>query len=124
VSFLPALLGRPGAPPRPAVVHHSIHGVFAIREGPWKLIVGAGSGGWAKPGDAEALAAGLPTVQLYHLADDPGETRNLQASRPEIVARLRGQLDGFIARGRSTPGPEQRNDTAISVEKTKVPARK
>jgi arylsulfatase A len=124
VSFLPALLGRPGAPPRPAVVHHSIHGVFALREGPWKLIVGAGSGGWAKPGDAEALAAGLPPVQLYHLADDPGETRNLQASRPEIVARLRGQLDGFIARGRSTPGPEQRNDTAISVEKTKVPARK
>ncbi len=118
VSFLPALLGRAGATPRPAVVHHSIHGVFAIREGPWKLIAGAGSGGWAKPGDAEALAAGLPPLQLYHLDDDPGETKNLQAARPEVVTRLRGLLDSFIARGRSTPGPTRKNDAAIVVEKT------
>lgn len=114
VSFLPALLGRNQGPQREAVVHHSIHGRFSIRQGPWKLNLCAGSGGWAKPGDAEAQAAGLPPVQLYDLARDPGESRNLQAERPEVVARLRQLLESYVARGRSTPGPEQKNDVAVA----------
>ena len=29
-----------------------------------------------------------PAVELYNLAEDPGETRNLAAEQPERVARL------------------------------------
>ena len=114
VSLLPALLGRDRAPLREAVVHHSIHGAFAIRQGAWKLAFATGSGGWGKPGDAEARRAGLPAVQLYDLARDLGETRNLEAERPEVVARLTALLEGYVTRGRSTPGAPRANDGPVS----------
>lgn len=34
--------------------------------------------------------------RLYHLAEDPGEERELSASRPEEVARLRARLDEML----------------------------
>jgi arylsulfatase A-like enzyme len=114
VSLLPALLGRDRAPLREAVVHHSINGAFAIRQGAWKLALAPGSGGWGKPGDAEARRAGLPAVQLYDLARDLGETRNLEAERPEVVARLTALLEGYVTRGRSTPGAPRANDGPVS----------
>jgi len=114
VSILPALLGRDRAPLREAVVHHSINGAFAIRQAEWKLAFSPGSGGWGKPGDAEARQAGLPELQLYDLANDLAETRNLQAEKPEVVARLTALLDSYVTRGRSTPGASRQNDAAVA----------
>ena len=122
VSLLPALLGTDRAPLREAVVHHSIHGLFSIRQGPWKLALCPGSGGWGTPLDAAARGTGLPEVQLYDLAADPAEANNLHAAHPTVVARLRALLDRYIAEGRSTPGPRQPNDAAIDVVKFKSPA--
>jgi arylsulfatase A len=110
VSLLPALLGRPNPVARTTVVHHSIKGRFAVREGEWKLANCPGSGGWGKPGDPEAKKLGLPERQLYDLRADPGETKNLADQHPEIVARLTQLLERQIAEGRSTPGPRQAND--------------
>lgn len=109
VSFLPELLGRPDAV-RTAVVHHSIQGRFAIREGKWKLCLCAGSGGWSAGGGTES-------PQLYDMASDPGETRNLAAAQPEVVARLTGLLETFVADGRSTPGEKQKNDADVRIRK-------
>ena len=120
VSILPALLGTDRAPLHEAVVHHSIHGIFSLRQGPWKLVLCPGSGGWAAPLDAAARQAGLPEIQLYHLATDPAESKNIHAENPAVVARLRTLLDRTIAEGRSTPGPRQPNDAPIDVLKTKV----
>jgi arylsulfatase A-like enzyme len=114
VSLLPALLGRDRAPLREAVVHHSINGAFAIRQGAWKLAFAPGSGGWGKPGDGEARRAGLPAVQLYDLAQDLAESRNLQAEQPAVVARLTALLEGYVTRGRSTPGAPRANDGPVS----------
>jgi arylsulfatase A-like enzyme len=114
VSFLPALLGRPG-PARESVVHHSIQGRFSLRSGRWKLEFCPGSGGWGKPGDPEARRAGQPELQLYDLERDPAETRNVQAGEPAVVARLTALLDDMVARGRSTPGALQRNDVPVVV---------
>jgi len=36
-------------------------------------------------------------VELYDLAQDPGEKSDLAASRPEIVERLRGSIDTYLA---------------------------
>jgi arylsulfatase A len=113
VSILPALLGTDRAPLHEAVVHHSIQGMFSIRQGTWKLALCPGSGGWAAPNDAEARRRGLPEVQLYDLATDPAETKNVHAEHPAVVARLRALLEQYIADGRSTPGPQLPNDVAV-----------
>ncbi len=118
VSLAPALLGRADKPLREAVIHHSINGAFGVRQGRWKLDLCAGSGGWASPKDAQALAQGLPEVQLYDMTADVGERKNLQAEHPEIVQRLTALLEKYIADGRSTPGPRQKNDADIVIHKT------
>ena len=114
LSILPALLGKDPAPLRETVVHHSINGRFAIRQGPWKLEFCPGSGGWGKPGDADASTQGLPAVQLYDLTSDIGETKNLQSAHPEIVAKLTSLLESQVANGRSTPGAKQPNDVKVT----------
>ncbi len=123
-SFLPALAGGAGGQRREAVVHHSIEGRFAIRQGPWKLIFAPGSGGWGKPGDAAARAAGSPELQLYRLDRDRGETRNLAAEHSEEVARLTARLERIVADGRSTPGPKAANDVAVDFRGQRAAAGK
>ncbi|MFC5627113.1 sulfatase family protein [Algoriphagus winogradskyi] len=95
---------------REATVAHSINGSFAIRQGDWKLIMAKGSGGWSAPKPNTKAEEGLPEVQLYNLASDPGETTNLQAENPEKVAALKSLLSKYIKEGRSTPGAPQQND--------------
>ena len=102
-SLLPILLNeRLESPLREATVHHSLSGVFAIRQGPWKLILGRGSGGFSEPRSLEP-APGEPEGQLYNLDDDPGETANLYLDHPDIVARLRTLLNRYRDSGRSAP---------------------
>lgn len=49
-------------------------------------------------GDLKALrlSAGAP-VAIFDLARDPGETRDLSAEHPELVAELRGVMDGYLS---------------------------
>ncbi|MSU24275.1 MAG: arylsulfatase [Opitutus sp.] len=122
VSILPALRGTDRAPLHEAVVHHSIHGMFSIRQGSWKLELCPGSGGWAAPGDADARKRGLPEIQLYDLATDLAEAKNVHAENPAVVSRLKALLERTIADGRSTPGPRQPNDVPIDLLKTKASA--
>ncbi|MEZ6137773.1 MAG: arylsulfatase [Pirellulaceae bacterium] len=109
VSFLPALSGNTINSTRAGVIHHSFSGHFAYRQGPWKLILARGSGGWSEPTEKQVAADALPG-QLYHLENDPGEQRNLFAQRPEIVQQLLTQLQAEVNRGRSTAGIASAND--------------
>lgn len=109
VSFLPALSGKAIESTRNGVIHHSISGHFAYRQGPWKLILARGSGGWSSPGE-KASKKELP-VQLYHMAKDVGETRNLYTENPDQVAKLLELLEDDVRSGRSTEGPASANDT-------------
>ena len=116
VSLLPVLLGQPHPEPlREAVVHHSIDGSFAIRQGKWKLELCPGSGGWSdpKPGSPETLK--LPPIQLYDLSQDIGETNNVEAEHPEVVTRLTNLLEKYVADGRSTPGKPQPNTGPVEI---------
>ena len=117
VSLLPALFGSDRVSLHEAVVHHSINGMFSIRQGPWKLELCPGSGGWSVPGDPAALKAGLPPVQLYNMEQASDEQKNLQAEHPEIVDKLTKLLERFVAEGRSTPGAPQTNDAPIIIRK-------
>uniref|UniRef100_UPI003217FF7E sulfatase family protein n=1 Tax=uncultured Draconibacterium sp. TaxID=1573823 RepID=UPI003217FF7E len=104
---------------RPPVIHHSVAGMFAIRDGDWKLIDGLGNGfpvdwpktnasGIGKPirdtitGRFEDLVyyfppfplpgKGEPGGQLYNLETDPREQNNLYLKNPEKVSELKEKL--------------------------------
>jgi arylsulfatase A-like enzyme len=99
-SLSATLTGEGQKPARNAVVHHSADGMFAIREGDWKLALGLGSGGFSEPrrvSDGTGRAEG----QLYNLAKDPSEAENIYARHPEVVARLSALLELYRKQGRS-----------------------
>ena len=108
VSFLAALSGKPIVSTRNGVIHHSISGHFAYRQGQWKLLLARASGGWTSPKENQAKGA-LP-AQLYDMKADVGEKKNLYREKPEVVAKLLALLEKDVKRGRSTKGPASKND--------------
>ncbi len=100
-SLLPAILSRKSDRPiRDAVVHHSGSGMFAIRSGQWKLILGLGSGGFTPPVRVVAKP-GEPAGQLYNLARDRQETTNVYSQNPEVVRTLTEKLERIRRSDRS-----------------------
>jgi arylsulfatase A-like enzyme len=96
-SLWPLMQGRTWETPRAPVVHHSVAGMFAIRDGKWKLILGNGSGGRAQP-------KGKPfekPYQLYDLSADVAETTNLIDDHSEIAERLERRLESMRESGTS-----------------------
>ncbi|MFZ2643897.1 MAG: arylsulfatase [Verrucomicrobiia bacterium] len=92
-NALAAWKGKPNARVRNTVVLDSASGVFAIREGSWKLIernesLQAEGGKKAKKSKADVENQN----QLYNLADDPAETKNLWSEKPDVVKRLSALL--------------------------------
>ncbi len=98
-SFLSLLRGGT-APIRPHAVSCAASGMPGVRSGQWKLIY-------------PATAAAGAGFELYDLAADLGETRNLAAEHPARVAELKALYEQLLARGRSTPGPTQANDVEV-----------
>ena len=111
ISLLPVLLGKEQEAPLHEFVVHTTPslGCFAVRRGPWKLLLCRGSGGWSPPREPVAAKQGLPEVQLYNLDEDPKEQNNLQAEHPELVTELTSCLQHAIEQGHTTPGPSQPN---------------
>ena len=101
-----ALMKGEGPSARKRAVSCSIRGIPSIRDGKWKLILDAGSGGWSK-GDSNH------PVQLYNLENDLGEQHNLAPLFPDRVDHMRAMWEEMIDRGRSTPGVEQANDVEV-----------
>lgn len=112
VSFLPALSGAPIESTRNGVIHHSFSGHFSYRQGPWKLILAKGSGGWSSPKENE-MKPTAPEGQLYHMGNDPGETKNAYEIKPERVTHLLTLLKQDVTRGRSTDGADVENDVPL-----------
>jgi arylsulfatase A len=109
-SFYPCLNGGK-RPTRPFTIHHGIGGKFAIRKNAWKLILATdGGGGWGGLPGQEEINTPAKMVQLYNLAADPGETKNLEDSNPEKVVELVNDLAKALADGRTTPGARQTNE--------------
>lgn len=91
-NMLSALLAeKPAAPVRDHLVNHG--NTLAIRQGPWKLITAVGRK--AKKGGG--------TVELYDLANDLGETKDLSREYPDKVRGLTELLDRIRSSNRSRP---------------------
>jgi arylsulfatase A len=125
-NVLPALLGSPTEPIRDhLILTPARKEMFALRNGSLLYINGQGGGGFKQtnPGDHAlggpaalkftgevnsdiadgAIKPGAPPEQLYDLATDPRQTKNLAAERPEVVALLREQLRALQAKPRTRP---------------------
>ncbi len=106
VSLLPLLKGGT-QPVREYAISNASSGLAALRKGTWKIIFGQGGGGFGgAPGVAE-------TGQLYDLATDLGETKNLWTEKPELVGELTTTMERLVNEGRSTPGEKQANDVPV-----------
>ena len=106
VSLMPLLKGG-DKPLREYAISHAMSGLPSLRKGSWKIIFGQKGGGFEGPPGTAA------TGQLYDLATDLGETKNLWQEQPELVAELAATMTRLVADGRSTPGEKQQNDVPV-----------
>ena len=109
VNLLPYLTGEAAGQP-----HETLYWRFgeqwAIRHGDWKLVVA--NGGSGKP-------------ELYNLADDIGESKDLAAPQPEKVKELQTLYDALERRaGRAARPPGQPGAAAKKAARKKAAAKK
>lgn len=98
-SLVALLKGKEEAVRRHAV-NTAANGIPSVRDGEWKLIL------------AKDEVFGTP-VQLYNLAEDVGERKNLANAEPRRVAEMSAMLEELISAGRSRPGPPVKNDVEV-----------
>lgn len=94
-SFLHVLNGDTNKITRNSMIHESSGGMYGIRMDGWKFIDGLGSGGFTAPSKMDAVPDG-PTGQLYQIKNDPLESTNLFFQRPDMVKKLRKELNEQI----------------------------
>jgi len=113
VDVTPTLLALAGAAPLPASEGRSLEPLLAGRddapraayletlathlEQGWSPLFGLRSGGFKY--------VRAPRPELYALAADPGETRDLSAQEPERLAALSAELDALLAGAKPAAAP-------------------
>jgi len=125
-NLLPAFTGDPAKPVRDTMVFcPSRPANIAIREGRWVYISAQGGGGFTgqKIGEHSLggpaatrltggvnsdmvdgkLREGAPPAQLYDLAADRAQARNVHDEHPDVVARLKARLEAIRSAPRSAP---------------------
>jgi len=94
--------GEPARAAREGLIGHSSKGVFSIQSGKWKLILDTkGSGGWVGISDKNIKAGSAG--QLYDIVADPYERTDLWDERPDVVVRLKAELEKIKQQGYSRP---------------------
>ncbi len=110
-NLLPVWLGNATTPIRPHLLMQAFRGkdTLSIRKGNWKYIDHKSSGGnnYEKREDLKPFH--IPDTdpsapaQLYDLKADPGETKNLYSSNPDMARELKTLLESLKSSGRSAP---------------------
>lgn len=125
-DILPALVGNPNTPIRDhAVLAPSRKTNLALRRDRWIYIGARGGGGFTATKPGEHLLGGpaalkftgevnsdvedgrfkpeAPDEQLYDLASDPRQARNVVREHPDIAARMKAELAERVAGRSSVP---------------------
>ncbi len=114
-SFLPLLHGRRWEP-RTAFAETTVCGrscpegraqdrLQALRRPPWKLI-------------RRLRTTGEEQYELFHLASDPRERRNVLIRHPEVASRLKAELNQWVAK-RYLQGEELRSLTQLTLHENR-----
>jgi arylsulfatase A len=98
------MLGKPGAAGRDHLLQQDNgSGNFGLRVGDWKLVRLAQRGKSQARVSKKEVPLPDATQTLYQLSQDPGETKDVSTTHPEVFRRLAAQLDQLIQGGRSRP---------------------
>jgi arylsulfatase A len=102
-NVLAALLGEPAGRGRDHLIQqdNGQGGNFGLRVGDWKLLRHD-----SRRTSNTALrleGRSVPQFQLFHLASDPGERRDVMAEQGEVAEQMKGRLASLIEAGRSRP---------------------
>lgn len=105
-DMLPLLQGKSDSI-RNHHIHNTREGSYAIRSEDWLLVddktgyISRVDPSWLRrhdyPEDDDAA------VELYNLADDPGQRHNLASKHPDVVKQLKAKLQTIRDRGHSAP---------------------
>ncbi|MCX5683898.1 MAG: sulfatase-like hydrolase/transferase, partial [Planctomycetota bacterium] len=102
----PILAGQTKVSPHEALYDFNANRLEAVRSGPWKLAIVRQATGMGKLAPGEAAQPFTPA--LYNLDADIGETTDVAAKNPEVVARLQAliaKMDADLgATGTAAPG--------------------
>ena len=103
LDVLGALLGEDGAKGRDHLVqqNNGNGGVYGLRVGDWKLLRRDGKTARNVKVEAKLANTKVPQYQLFNLANDPAEKKNVIEDNNEVGERLKAQLAKIIADGRS-----------------------
>jgi arylsulfatase A-like enzyme len=96
MNVLPALLGKSEVG-RKSLIEHA--GVLALIDGDWKLIEGSNRPKMNRETNTEL--GNDPQPQLYDLARDPSESRNVANDHPDRVRSMLAELKQIRSSGRS-----------------------
>jgi len=98
-----ALLGAPGAKGREHFIQQDNGqvGNYGFRVGNWKLVRHDSKIARNTVVEQQLANTPVPQFQLFDLAKDPGETKDVLAQHPDVAERLKTRLAGYISAGRS-----------------------
>ncbi|MGB7326765.1 MAG: sulfatase [Rubripirellula sp.] len=104
-NIFPVLQGKTTATPHPFLYYYNGTNLQAVRQGDWKLHLPRSGGEqpfWSKPTGARKAnkKKGFLTLDapvLFNLNSDLGETTDVAARYPDVVARLQEQADTIRA---------------------------
>jgi arylsulfatase A len=92
VDILPLLLGQTKESPRGVQYYFDANQLQAVREGPWKMAIAPQRERNRPAGQPQPASKG-PFPKLYNLDKDIGETTDVAAEHPDVIARLRKFVD-------------------------------
>ncbi|MBL9209650.1 MAG: arylsulfatase [Opitutaceae bacterium] len=98
-----ALLGTPGAKGREHFIQqdNGQAGNYGFRVGNWKLVRHDSKTARNTVVEQQLANTPVPQFQLFDLAKDPGETKDVLAQHPDVAEKLKARLAGYIEAGRS-----------------------
>ncbi len=102
-NVMGALLGESGAEGRSDFVQqdNGSAGNYGYVSGDWKLLLHAKEQGRNLVVEKSLENSKVPKYQLFNLADDPAEKKNLIDDRPKIAEEMKAQLTEIIEAGRT-----------------------
>ena len=112
--------------PHEFILHNAAPKTGALRAGDWKFILNGhipDSGGEDEDKPKKQKPDGPEQVELFNIADDPSETKNLAETNPEKLRELRARYDALAAQAVPVQQTAKPKDFVVPAVWGEVPAK-